>query len=439
MTTADCQVPCRRGSVLVLTIWLLMILGLLVLGLTRSTQVESAMGFGEVERTQARWLARAGVEQALAVLAADLKDSDGEDESWFDSPLYFDEVALAEGFTFSVTAPPTDEAAAADPTAPRYGLSDEASRLNVNVARGNQMRRLEGFTAAQAAAIVDWRDNNEQARAGGAERAYYDQLDYPYQIRNGDFRTLRELLLVKGIEPGEFFGEDGNLNGILDANENDGADRWPDDTPDRVLERGLASRLTVYSYEANTNPFGAPRTDLSEADAATLTFEFDLSSSLAEKVVEAGRDADSLFDFLGLRGDGQPEDQDQTHEITIDWLAENWESLTLEDDERRPAKININTASREVLESVPGMRPRMAQAILDQRAAQGSFSGVGELYSRQVLGERRFRGVAEQLTTRSNVFRVLSEGRTPSGTRYALAVVVDRGGTRPVVLDWRRP
>ena len=427
----------HRGVVLVMVMWLLVVVGLLVLGLSRSSQLTATLGQGEVERVRAHWLARAGIEQALAVLTDDTSPHDGRGDVWFDDPGRFDNVALAEGHTFRVTAPPLDPAT--DPTTPRFGLDDEASRVAVNAQRPNQLRRLPEVLPAQVDALLDWMDANEAARAGGAERGYYRELEFPYLIRNGPLMTHREMLLVKGIEPEDFFGEDGNLDGILQRNENDGDASWPNDVPDRQLEPGLAALTSVYAYESNTTLTGSPRIDLTQAQEGTLVTSLNLTPGLAEAVVEKAGDARTLFDFVGLVGEGEVEDDQQTNELTLEWLAGAWETLTLTDDERLPGKVNVNTASRQVLESVPGMRPEMAEAIIGQRGSQGDFTGVGELHRRSVLDDRRFEQVAEFLTVKSQVFRVVSEGRTPGGATATLEVIIDRGGQRVGILDWRQP
>ncbi|MEM9418797.1 MAG: helix-hairpin-helix domain-containing protein [Planctomycetota bacterium] len=427
----------RRGAILVLVMWLLMIVGLLVLGLSRSARVSASLGFGEVERVQAKWMARAGVEQALAVLADDPIAYDGQDDLWYDDPGVFDNVELATGFTYSVTAPAFENTE--DAGAPRFGLDDESSRVSINAERPRQLRRLPDIERAQADAMLDWLDRNEAARPGGAERGYYNQLDFPYLIRNGAFRTHRELLLVKGIEPGHFFGEDGDLDGVLDRAENDADQSWPEDTPDRQLELGLAGYTSAYAYDLNVNPLGTQRLDLKNSNPSELIEDLNFTRELAQNVVDNARNADNLFDFVGTRGEGNLEDEQQVDEITFEWLVDNWEYLTLEEDERLPGKININTASREVLETIPGMNPTMAEAIVDHRASQGMFTGIGQLYRSNVLRQQQFERVADFVTVRSNVFRIVSEGRTPSGTSHTVAVIVDRGGDQPVILDWRQP
>ena len=58
-----------------------------------------------------------------------------------------------------------------------------------------------------ADAVLDWRDTNEQARAGGAERGYYGVLDFPYEIRNGPLQTLGELGLFFRLSTIVFMGK----------------------------------------------------------------------------------------------------------------------------------------------------------------------------------------------------------------------------------------
>ncbi len=449
-----------RGAVLVLVMWLLLVLGLLLLGLNRSAQVAVSLAGSEVQRVQARWLARAGVEEALAVLATDGKDVDGTLDLWYSDPAVFENIELAEGYSFRVVAPPDE---LAEGTAVRFGIDDEASRLNLNGANFRRLTLIDNLTDLQADAILDWIDTNERSRPGGAERGYYQDLDLPYNIANGPLRTHRELLLVKGIEPADFFGEDTNANGILDRNENDGPETYPDDNADGILDRGLMGLTTVFSYDLNVDPMGEPRINLAEPDTAVLTARFQMTEALARAVAEkGGEDPDDLFEFVGVTGQAQSSgrssdsrtrrgssnnnaanseqaaaDPDAINEITLDWLAENWEYLTLTDETRLPGKLNVNTASRTVLETIPNVDRALADAIVNFRSTQGDLLSVGELYTRDLLDDDQFRAVAPYVTVRAHVFRVVSVGRTPSGITHTLAAVIDRGGDQPIIVDWR--
>jgi general secretion pathway protein K len=54
--------------------------------------------------------------------------------------------------------------------------------------------------------IMDWRDKDNFHRANGAEDEYYLSLPEPYKCKNGDFTSIEELLLVRGVTPEIFYG-----------------------------------------------------------------------------------------------------------------------------------------------------------------------------------------------------------------------------------------
>ncbi len=420
----------RRGAVLLIALWVLVTLGLVVLGLNREAQLLNTRAASQVGQIQARWLARAGVERGLERLAADLTTYDWSGEDWYDDPAVFDNAALADGFTFTVTAPP----APGDPDdAARFGLDDEASRLAVNAYGQAALSRLPDMDEATAAAILDWRDNNEEQRPGGAERGHYNDLDFPYDIANRPLRTHREMLLVKNVTPELFFGEDANRNGRLDFNENDGDRLPPADNADGTLNRGLAGVTSVYAYRRNVTLSNAPAIKLDDINAAELQTRFGFSDALAEAVVEAN--PDDVFDLVGQSGAGEAQDG-ELDQIDFDWVANNFEEFTTEDDDILGGRVNVNTASRAVLEALPQLTDAAVDNIMSMRDRGQGVAKLGTLFAEGVLTEEEFRRAAERLTVRSNTFRVVSRGVSPSGTRVEVEAVIDRGGSRPVLLYW---
>jgi hypothetical protein len=70
------------------------------------------------------------------------------------------------------------------------------------------------------------------------------------------------------MNPDILYGEDANLNGILDPNENDGDALPPSDNMDGRLDPGLLEYLTIYSAEPPNDTNGNPRVDVTATTAA---------------------------------------------------------------------------------------------------------------------------------------------------------------------------
>ena len=71
-----------------------------------------------------------------------------------------------------------------------------------------------------------------------------------------------------------------------------------------------------------------------------------------------------------------------------------WVPPRVRERARRPgtpgAKINLNTATQAQLETLPGIGPTYAQAIIAERQARGGFKSVNELRNVRGIGDKRF-------------------------------------------------
>ena len=264
----------RRGVILPIVLFILLLLGLLVGVFSFRVHADAAATHGMSERLQTRLAAEAGVEWVKQILRVGRFDY----SLWYHQPEAFHRVVVwakdqdsraagtveefeeAQAYRFSIVADdPTD-----DETYIRFGLTDEASKLNLNTATPEQLLRLLASTVeldeetdpkSIVDAIIDWRDPDSAPRgeAGDGEGEYYRRLAKPYRVKNADFDTVEELLLVKGMTSAILYGEDFDRNGLLTDNENDGDASFPADNSDGLLHRGLYPYLTVWAYESNVS------------------------------------------------------------------------------------------------------------------------------------------------------------------------------------------
>ena len=220
---------------------------MLVIGMLHTSRLDLMVVKNYGDSIQAHYLALAGIEKAKALLYQDAVDRrrSGKNHSGelYDSPQLFRDVKLGRGEFRVFRQGRNDEGGGVI-----YGVADEESRLNINVASAEELGKLYRMTPEIVAAIQDWRDQDNTVTPNGAEAEYYMSLQPPYLPQNGPFQTTRELLMVRGVKRELFFGEDANQNGLLDPEEDDGNESTPPDNRDGILTRdGPASSLWIRS------------------------------------------------------------------------------------------------------------------------------------------------------------------------------------------------
>ena len=87
--------------------------------------------------------------------------------------------------------------------------------------------------------------------------------------------------------------------------------------------------------------------------------------------------------------------------------------------------MNINTASVETLMCLPNMDRERAQAIVNNTRSQGWFPNIAWLLRVPGMDRDLFKSIAPRVCTRSETFRIVSEGRIKSTgvTKHIQAIV----------------
>lgn len=195
----------ERGSILVVVLWALFFLAALAASIYALLAPQIGLAGRLKDRTRLYYLAQAGARKAMAVLADDeTEDTDGFKDVWANSEEEFKDMRLSEEGYVSVSYKLLDDDGAEET---RYGLVDEAGKININKAAADVLEQLFELTAQTtsqtasdiADSILDWVDEDSDPRTNGAEDGYYEGLAQAYACKDAKFQILEELLLVKGM------------------------------------------------------------------------------------------------------------------------------------------------------------------------------------------------------------------------------------------------
>lgn len=289
---------------------------------------------------------------------------------------------------------------------------------------------LPGMDEAVADAILDWLDEDDEAREFGAESAYYASLEPPYAPKNGPLDTVEELLRVRGVTPQMLFGTDTNRNGQVDPNEiaagsqamafgpsgalaTPGFGTTTDATsmPSGSLDRGWAAYLTLHSRERNLTPEGQPRIYLNNPDLTMLYDELSqvfpqewatfivayrqggpasAGNTSTPPQTAAGKQIDfnlksktnfsqalDLIDAVTqvkFTGESQAVMVQSPFRSDLGamnvYMATLMDYVTVNPAATVPGRININQAPASIIRGIPGMDSNVADMILSNRTPE---------------------------------------------------------------------
>ncbi len=70
---------------------------------------------------------------------------------------------------------------------------------------------------------------------------------------------------------------------------------------------------------------------------------------------------------------------------------------TAQEQPAQPAKVNINTATQNELETLPQIGPKIAQRILEFRKEHGNFKSLEELMNVKGIGEKTYAKMKDRI------------------------------------------
>lgn len=431
----------RRASVLLMTMVIVALAAMIAVSLLFRAGVELRSEAGGRRGEQARQAAESGIARAIALL----RQSPNDRSLWYDNDeLFKNQLVFDAGqakWYFTIYAPPSN-----DSTELRCGVIDEAGKINVNIADEKTLLAMPGMNPQLVDSLLDWRDSDDKPRANGAEHEYYGTLQpMPYHVRNGHLATVEELMLVKGFDASLVLGEDFNLNGLLEANEDDGGESHPPDDGNGELDTGLAGLLTTVSYEFDVDNEGEARVNINGGeddlkqlnstglDEGTIVFielyraegkTFSQPGELLEMQYKLTRDHDQK------KYPGAKKDVTISSHVAGGQLAVVMDKLTSQAGGGKRVSVglvNVNSAGAKTLASLPEIDENLARQIVSERSAsEPGCETIAWLVTKGLVDAETFRKIAPKLTARGLQFRIRCVGfGTPSGQFCVLEAVVD--------------
>jgi hypothetical protein len=261
-------------------------------------------------------------------------------------------------------------------------LQPQAALLDLNEIDAEMLAATNVVDSALAQQIIDHRDGASAGR----------------------FDSLADVCAVPGIEPRLVFGPPGRFDVMNQAQQpresrSEGAPSRSDDAPPQAL----SDVATVFGFE--------PAIQRNEKQRINLNVPW--SDELGRRVDERFGEGTSsvlkrLFDEIDFDEEARLVQVLIRFDVDLEDWAEILDVLTTEPGQLHFGRVDINTASREVLAALPGIEPEQAAQIVQMRDSLDAEERATMLWPalHDILPREAYVELAGRLTTRSWTYRV---------------------------------
>ena len=277
----------ERGAALLMVMWTFAVLAVLAGEFARAMREEAQSTLNYKLETEAHYVAIAGINEALLAAVTfngkvDAVESEATGEHELDDEEE-DEGAAAARRLMLGRGDWVDGDFDGQPYQVRFFDESGKISLNSDALDENNLKIIIGNLGFDeetaeviADSILDWRDDNDEHRANGAEDDYYEGLERPYACKNAPFDSVDELLYVRGVTRDAFYGNE-EYPGLRDVftTAHSSSRINPTAVPQEVEIALCGERLLDEDEKNEDDPFG-PSEDEFFADLSTCMEDLNL-------------------------------------------------------------------------------------------------------------------------------------------------------------------
>lgn len=389
----------QAGGIFVVAIAVLAGLVSVLVLVAASQRVANNAQIRRQESGRARMMAEAGIQRALAALQDQVNSPTTINDDWAQLGQNGGEQFQLGNASF------------------RVQILDAAAKVNLNTATQEHLEQLP-LEPDQVDAILDWRESTRQPRPGGGKDEFYNQLTNPYNAKLGPFQSVDELLMVKGITAMDLYSV---RTDVVNTN------RPTRTSTGEQTQLPLDELLTVDSTSQAVNATAQAKLNLNTVNQAQqIVQRGGVTLAVANQIIQRrpGGGYPNIGEVLGTPG------------VTIQ-NARTLLSNCTTGGQNQPGKINLNTATEEVLLTIPNLPPDVASAIITRQST--GFTELGDLLDIPGMNNIAvLQQTAGFFEVNSQAFLVRALGRSGS-TQVALQATIALQDGTPRVIRIEQP